>query len=226
MDFERQASFLTQWGYRLIIGSLTWMLGNVLIIFLLLNGVVVENLNEAGTIVISLFFSIPIFFAPGTIASFSCIRKLYNESDTDSVWKVYTSSYKKNYWVGFKQGCIYIGAIFVLYAAYWYYGQLSVLGYVIPMILAAVCTILFVFVLMYTSDRKESVLHYWKNSGLLLLNHPMFLVFMVTESFFVVYFCHYVGALLIFVAPGAVLLIVHHFYQEIIKSEKRKVNVK
>lgn len=222
MNFEKQAGFLGTWGWRIIRGSLVWLLGNFIYAFLILNILLAENIDEVGTLVVTAVVLLPFVFSPGTTAAFSCVRKMYNEADNRSLIKVYKDSYKENYRAACTAGLIYSVGLFLLYACYWYYGQLAALGYIVPLILMVVLTVVFLFLLMYIADREEKMLDYWKNSAILLLNHPMLALFMGSEVFFVIFFCHYIGALLLFVAPGGVLLIVHHFYNECLRLEARK----
>ena len=82
-----------------------------------------------------------------------------------------------------------------------------------------ILSLLFLFVLAYTADREETLVDYWKKSGLLIINHFLLFVFMSLEVLLTIYFTHFFSFLLIFVAPGLVLLFVMHFYLETVKSE-------
>lgn len=223
MNFEKQAGFIGTWGWRIIRGSLFWFLGNFVYGYLILNMLFAENIHEVGTLVITAVVLLPFVFAPGTVAAFSCVRSMYDSGNSRPLLQVFKTSYFKNYRIAFSNGLVYVIGIFILYASYWYYGQWTAIGYILPIVLMVVLTVIFLFVLMYTSDREETIKQYWKNSVLLLLNHPMFALFMGTECFFVIFFCHYIGALLLFVAPGSILLIVHHFYGACVQAEKGKM---
>lgn len=223
MMFEKQISFLGKWGWNIIRGSLFWLLGNIPYIFLVLNGLVAETVDEIATLVLTGIILIPFVFSPGTVATFSCVRAFNNEQ-TESLWQIYKESYKKNYRMSLNHGLFYVMGLFITYAAYWYYGSYHIVGRLIPIFIFLILSLLFLFVLVYTSDREETFLNYWKIGGLLLINHPMFSLFMGTEIVFVLYFCHYIGALLLFVSPGATFLIVYYFYNESVKAELKKLN--
>ena len=222
VNFGKQATFLGTWVWRILRGSFYWLLGNFIYVFLVMNFLLAETVDEMGTLVITGVLLIPFIFAPGTIAAFSCVRKFFDETKTAS-FSVFAKAYKENYRMAMSHGFIFVFATFLLYVAYWYYGSFGIVGKIVPASLMIVALSLFLFVLAYTSDRKERLWDYWKLGGLLLINHPMFTLFMTTEIFFVLYFCHYIGALLLFVAPGAILLIVYYFYTESVKAEAKKM---
>lgn len=219
--FEKQASLLGKWGWHILNGSFFWFLGNFIYLLLVLNSFLAENVNELGTLIITGFFLIPFIFSPGTTAAFTCVRKVA-EGDYVSLsdfWK----RYKENYQQSMQHGLLYICLTFLLYAAYRYYGELHIFGEIIPILLFLFVTVLYLFVLVYTSDRIQTFLDYWKIGIRMLINHPVFMIFMGTEIFFVLYFTSYTGALLFLVAPGLCLVIVNYFYLESVKSENRKL---
>lgn len=222
MNFEKQAGVIGKWGWRIIQGSLLWVMGNAVYVFFILNMLLAENINEVGTLVVTAIILIPFLFSPGTVAAFSCIRNIHNEVDSRSLIQVFKESYKHNYRQSFTSGVIYILGFFLLYTCYWYYGQLAVIGYVVPLILIVLEMLVFLFVLMYISDREEKSITYWKNSILILTRHPMFALFMGTEVFFVLFLCHFNAVLLLLVAPGSAMLIIYHFYHACLQSEVKK----
>ena len=221
MNFGKQANFIGTWVWRVLRASFFWIIGNIVYVFLGMNFLMAETIDEMGTLVVTGWLLIPFLFAPGTVAAFSCVRKFFNETEP-AFFQVDKIAYKKNKKVAIQHGIVYVLISFILYAAYWYYGRFGFVGKLIPAFLLVLVTLLFAFILAYTSDRKEKLIDYWKLGGLLLVNHPLFVLFMTAEIFLVLYFCHYIGALLLFVAPGAVLLIVHYFYQEGVKAEVKK----
>lgn len=222
--FEKQASFLGKWGWYILNGSFFWILGNFIYLLLVANSFLAENINELGTLVITGFFLIPFIFSPGTTAAFACIRKVVDGEQVSlrNYWK----KYQENYQQSMQHGLFYIGLTFLLYAAYRYYGELHILGEIFTITLFLFLTVLYLFVLVYTSDRIQTFLDYWKISIRMLISHPMFMLFMGTELFFVLYFTSYSGALLLLGAPGLCIVIVNYFYSESVKSENRKLGIR
>lgn len=222
--FEKQVAFIGRWGWNILRGSFFWLIGNFIYLFLLLNGLVAENKNEIGTLFLTSIILIPFVFAPGTVAAFSCVRTFFMEEKSVN-FSFYKKSYQQNYKIASQHGFFFLIILFILYAAYWYYGRFHLLGQWLPLFLMVVVSVLFLFILMYTSDRKEKFLDYWKLGSLILVNHPMFTIFMGSEIFFILYFCHFIGGLLLFVAPGAILIVVHYFYGESVSAELKKLNI-
>lgn len=217
---ERQTSFITKWVYGMIRSSLIWLFFNLPIGYLVLNLLLAENFNEFATLMTTIYVLIPFVFSPGTVVALDCTRRFYREGSAYPLWKTAWKSYRKNWLISMKQGLIFCGGIFVLLAASRFYGQyFGGAGQMIPYFAMGILSLLFLFVLAYTADREETLVDYWKKSGLLIINHFLLFVFMSLEVLLTIYFTHFFSFLLIFVAPGLVLLFVMHFYLETVKSE-------
>lgn len=222
MNFEKQISILGKWVFGIIKFSTVLLLSNFVYLFLFLNGYLAENINEIGTLLVTGIVLLPFIFAPSFLAVSSCTRLFFREENAFPLWKTFWNSYKLNYSMAFKHGIFYVTISFILYTAYWYYGRFGMLGSFIPAFLFLFNTLLFLFVLAYSSDRIEKTLDYWKLSLLFILNHPLLLLFMALELFFLIYLCRYNGALSLFVAPGASAMIVMYFYLECCRLELEK----
>jgi len=222
MYLEKQMELIGKWGMCIIKGSVAWIIGNFIYIFLLSNLMFAENINETGTLLVTAYILIPFIFAPGTTAAFHCLKKIYQE-DSISILKQFWSFYKRNYSVSFMNGLIYVVITFVLYHTFQFYKSFEPWGFLAPIIVGILFTNLFFFVLIYASDRTEKLHNYWKLGHLMLVNHPMFTLFMLSESAVVIYLAFLLGPFMLLVAPGIVLFIFYHFYHEIIKAEIRKV---
>ncbi|AZP03557.1 DUF624 domain-containing protein [Jeotgalibaca ciconiae] len=222
MNTEKQVSFLGKWVFGIVKFSSVLLVSNFIYVFLFLNGYLAETVNEIGTLITTGFVLLPFVFAPSFLAVSSCTRLFFRSEENSPIFRTFWNSYKKNYRLAMKHGLLYTAISFVLYAAYWYYGRFGMLGHLIPAILFILVTVLFLFVLSYSSDRVENILNYWKLSFLLLLNHPLLFLFMVLQVFFIIYFCHFNGAMLLFVAPGATAMVMMYFYLECCKLEVSK----
>lgn len=225
MNFDKQISFLGKWGFAVIKFSLFLTTFNLIYIFLYLNGFLADNIHEIGTIILTAIILVPFIFSPSFLAIASCTRLFFRNEVTS--FKVFITSYKKNYLLAVKHGIIYEGIFLTLYSAFWYYGKFGILGRLIPLGLLILATVLFLFVLSYSSDRLEKLFDYWKYSTVLLLSSPILLIFMVLILFYIIYFCQYNGALSLFVAPGICALTTMYFYIECSKqiNKKQKTNI-
>lgn len=221
---KSHAVTITSWTFALFKGTVAWLVTNFLYVALSTNFFVIKNLAEIKTLVVTFIFLIPFIFAPGMVATFSCVRHFFNEDKQYSLWKVLKKSYFSNYGMSFKLGCLYVLLLVSLYASYIYYGKWGVIGRIIPIILFGIITIIFLFILAYVSDRFETLIGYIKKSIVIMINHPVLIIFMTLEFLSLIYFCHFNSALLLLIAPGGSALIFMYFYQQCTEIELKKLN--
>ncbi|MCI1688077.1 hypothetical protein [Schleiferilactobacillus harbinensis] len=218
----RHSSVITKWIFGILQSTGAWFITNFIYILLVLNLLFVRNIAEVNTIIVTALALIPFVLTPGILAAFASARRFFNESNALSYWQTIRTAYTTNYRLAMKTGFVYLAGLIICYASYIFYGQWGIMGEIIPMIVAFLGTFLYLFILAYESDREEQFWHYWRNGFLLLIRHPMLMLFMMAESGLVVYFCHFLLPLLLFVAPGAVALIVMYFYRQCVQAEEHK----
>lgn len=215
----KSTQFVTKWMYGVVRGTSIWLSFNLIYIFLGVNLLLAQNINEVGTLIWTMFLLIPLVFSPGTAAALDCTRR-YFKGEGDGVMRTAWNSFCRNYFLGLKHGSLFCLILILLYTCARYYSSwVGALSFGIFGILAVLSTLLFLFVLAYTVDRQETFFNYWKKSGRLVLNHPLLFFIMGVEVVLTIYFTHFLSALLLLVMPGTVLLFVMHFYLEVVKCE-------
>lgn len=221
---EKKSLLLGEWIWNVLRINFFWNLTNLLVLFMILNGLLVETIDETVTIIITLLIMIPLVLAPGTVASFSCARFFYQKK-SDSIWNCFKKSYRSNYWISIIHGILYVFGLLILYLAFITYRTSHMLGTWILIFLSILLTVLFLFILKYTSDRKETVRNYWKLGFFIVINHPILSIYMILKILISFYLFQYIPVLFLFCFSGLTITIIHFSYEDMVLLEKKKMKL-
>lgn len=205
---------IQKWGWRLIRTNSLWLIGNFIYFYMAMNWILAENLNEMITLGWTSWLTLPFIFTPFTLATFSCVRQMLVSDDNRFCLKKYWKAVRKNYFVAVKQGIVYSIGVFIILSMYYYYGE-KLQGVIL--VILGLFTIYFLFVLAYSSDREERIIHYWRNTMYLWTTYPVLTLYLVLESFLVIGVARHHMGIMLLVMPGVIILITFYFYSEMVR---------
>jgi len=113
--------YVSEWIMRLFVTNLLWIIFNLPIIYVAINLISVENLNEFLMIAVTMGILAPFVLFPSTTAMFAVIRKwVMKEMDFPIIrqfWRYYKENYLKS-----MQGGLFLGILWlVLFLDYYYF---------------------------------------------------------------------------------------------------------
>ncbi|MFT8337445.1 DUF624 domain-containing protein [Schleiferilactobacillus harbinensis] len=222
MELEHHSSVVTKWIFILVKAEIILLLTTWPMLYLLLNLSMASNVNEVGTLVLTIIALVPFIVAPGWCAAYATVRHFYRKEEEPHFWRTIWYQYKENYKAAMLTGLVFDAWLFVLYTAFWYYGRFGAMGRAIPLVVMVLSVYFFLFVLAYVADREESLLGYWHKSLQIIMQHPVLFLSLLFETTLTGLIGFVIKPLMILVAPGVICLIVMYFYLQMTKLEEAK----
>jgi len=112
---------ISEWIMKFSLINLFWILFNIPIVFLLLNLLFIEQIEELPLLLIPLILLTPILFFPATTAMFGMVRDwIIKDEDSSHLFKNYWRYYKENFKRSVSSGLI-LTIAWVIWAADVYY---------------------------------------------------------------------------------------------------------
>ncbi|WP_416148953.1 YesL family protein [Salipaludibacillus sp. HK11] len=178
---------LTEWIMRLSLINLLWILFNIPVLFLALNILFVQQMQDLIIIIVPITMLIPILFFPATTAMFASARSWLIEVDDLPIIRTYWKFYKTNYKKSLLGGLIFT-AIWGIWAVDIYY--LSDVHVFLMYIFLAMGIILFVYTLNFFSllcHYEMKLFPLLKNTLIVTLASPLLFLTIVLSSAFIIY---------------------------------------
>lgn len=221
MNFQKHTNIVTKYTYAALRVTFCFWVGNVPYILLLMNLIVAENSDEILTLLLTMFLLIPVILMPVLTACLSITRKFFTEDTNDfSLMKCFLKAYKDEYKRSVGIGVLFNVLCFLLVVAWQYYtSYFGILGY-LYIVLIAILIYVVLNMLNLINDQFLSTKEYLQNSIQLLLRYPFLSITGILEIFLVIYVSYLLSpSLLIFVSPGAVLLLSTFLFRNKMKVE-------
>lgn len=165
---------ISEWIMKFSVVNLLWIIFNLPIVFLLLNLLFVERIEELPFLMIPIIILIPVLFFPATTAMFAMVRGwIVKDEESTHLIRLFWGYYKENYKKSLISGLILTGAWIVWAADVYYFSDKNIMMLLLFIIMGI---ILFVF----TINHFSITVHYHmklqpslKNAILLTIGSPL-----------------------------------------------------
>ena len=208
---------VSEWVMRLLIINLLWITFNIPIVYLVINLIAVENINELFMVAITIAALLPFVFFPATSALFAVTRKWVMKETDIRIIHSFLRYYKENY-VRSMIGGLVLGAIWTLYVLDYYYFILlkgESFGSTLFFFLSIVFLIVFMFLLVftfnfvsYTVHINESLLKSLKDSFIITIGNPLISISICGLNALIIYISFSVLTFLIPFFMGALIALI------------------
>ncbi len=179
---------ISEWIMKFSLINLFWILFNIPIVFLLLNLLFIEQIEELPLLLIPLIILMPILFFPATTAMFGMVRGwIIKDEDSSHLFKSYWRYYKENYKRSVSSGLI-LTIAWMIWAVdvYYFFNNNSIMMFLF-MIMGI---ILFVFSINHFSVTVHYHMKLFtglKNTLLLTIGSPVLFITVAISSGVVLY---------------------------------------
>jgi uncharacterized membrane protein YesL len=179
---------VSEWIMRFSLINLFWIIFNIPIVFLLLNLLFIEQIEELPLLLIPLIIVMPILFFPATTAMFGMVRGwIIKDEDSSHLFQTYWRYYKENYKRSVSSGLIFTIAWMIWALDVYYFVDKSSFMMFLFMILGI---ILFVFSINFfsvTVHYHMKLVTAFKNAFLLTIGSPVLFMAVAISSGVVLY---------------------------------------
>lgn len=185
----------SEWIMRLMILNILWIIFNLPIIYITINLIVVEGVNEFIFGVITLILLSPFLLFPATFAMFAVARKWVMKEVDVPILRCFWNYYKQYYITSMLRGLILIVIWFVLSLDYYFivYKNES-LNSALLFYLSLTFIILFMFLIIFTLNfisysvhLKATILESLKETLIITIGKPFIGLSVFALSFVVLY---------------------------------------
>ena len=153
---------ISEWIMRFFGVNLLWIIFNLPVIYLGVNLISVENINELLMVALTIAVLMPFIFFPATTAMFAVTRKWVMRETDFSIMRYFWDYYKENYMRSILGGLI-LGGIWFIYVLDYYYFMIYIsesFSSALLFFLSMVFLLLFIFLLVFTFNFISYTVHF------------------------------------------------------------------
>lgn len=179
---------ISEWIMKFSLINLFWILFNIPIVFLLLNLLFIEQIEELPLLLIPLILLMPILFFPATTAMFGMVRGwIIKDEDSSHLFKTYWRYYKENYKRSASSGLILTIAWMIWAVDVYYFVDKSSLLMFLFMILGIILFVFSINLFSVTVHYHMKLITALKNTFLLTIGSPVLFIAVAISSGVVLY---------------------------------------
>ncbi|HJF33762.1 MAG TPA: DUF624 domain-containing protein [Sporosarcina psychrophila] len=179
---------ISEWIMKFSLINLFWILFNIPIVFLLLNILFVERMEELPLLLIPLIILIPILFFPATTAMFAMVREwIINDEDNGQLFRSYWGYYKDNYKKSVLSGLILTMAWLILAVDVFYLFDKNNSMMFLFLIMGIILFVFSINLFSITVHYHMRLLTSLKNAFLLTIGSPVLFMAVAISSGLVLY---------------------------------------
>lgn len=203
---------VTDWIMKLIVINVIWILFNLPLIFVLVNILFIEKIEDIFTFVFPVFICLPFIFFPSTTAMFASVRdyvlkKRLAKSIFSRFWIHYKSNYRKSLLGGFVLSIFWVVLIVDILL---FLGESNILIvlFMIVSVLLFVFTVNFFSVVVHVENTFFTTL---KNASLITISSPLLMLIITIGSMIILYLSIYWFHFLLLLCTGSLITLLSFY---------------
>ena len=216
---------ITEWIMKFSVVNLLWIIFNLPIVFLLLNLLFVQRIEELLFLMIPIIILIPLLFFPATTAMFAMVRGwIVKDEESTHLIRLFWGYYKENYKRSVVSGLL-LTVAWVVWAAdiYYFFDEniIMLLLFIIMGIILFVFTINFLSITVHYHMKLQPSL---KNTLLITIGSPILFAAVAISSGVVLYISLNVFKFLLPFLTGSLIAFLSFsaFYRNYLKNIDKK----
>jgi len=179
---------ISEWIMKFSLINLFWILFNIPIVFLILNLLFIEQIEELPLLLIPLILLTPILFFPATTAMFGMVRDwIMKDEDSSHLFKSFWLYYKENYKRSVSNGLLLTTAWLIWAADVYYFVDKSSIMMFLFLILGIILFVYSINLFSVTVHYQMRLAKALKNTLYLTIGSPVLFIAVAISSGVVLY---------------------------------------